>query len=225
MVNLIEKPNVIVGKFDEIYLNIPQEILTVTMQHHQKYFPLFDSENKLTNLFLLVANLPDTKGHIKIGNQRVIEARLSDAKFFWDKNKNQNLVKQVGKLKNLSFFNQLGTFYDKTQRLRKLAGLISEQLNLSKEKIEIAASVCKADLVSDLVKEFPELQGVMGKYFAMEQGFEEDISKAISDHYLPIGINSNVPKKPISTAVAPSISEEKRLKTGRTINKPSIRTT
>jgi len=202
VINLVEKPSVILCKFNEIYLKVPQEILIVTMQHHQKYFPLFDNSNKLTNLFLLVANLPDKKGYIKTGNQRVIEARLSDAKFFWDKNKTQNLVKQVGKLKNLSFFNQLGTFYDRTQRLRKLASLVSDQLNLSKEKIEIASSICKADLVSDLVGEYPELQGVMGKYFAMEQGFEEDISMAISDHYLPIGTNSDVPKKPIGAAVA-----------------------
>ena len=156
----------------------------------------------LTNIFLFVSNLPDKKGYIKTGNQRVIEARLSDAKFFWDKNKTQNLVKQVGKLKNLSFFNQLGTFYDRTQRLRKLASLISDQLNLNKEKLEIASSICKADLVSDLVGEYPELQGTMGKYFALEQGFEEDVSLAISDHYLPIGFNSEVPKKPIGSAVA-----------------------
>ena len=202
VVNLVEKPNIIIGKFDEIYLKIPQEILIITMQHHQKYFPLFNNNNKLINLFLLVANSPDIKGYIKSGNERVIEARLSDAKFFWDKNKTQSLVKQVGKLKSLSFFNQLGTFYDKTQRLRKLAGIVSDQLNLNKEKIEIAASICKADLVSDLVGEFPELQGIMGKYFAKEQGFEEDISMAISDHYLPISVNSEVPKKPVGSAVA-----------------------
>ena len=202
VINLVEKPNVILCKFDEIYLKVPQEILIVTMQQHQKYFPLFDNDGKLTNLFLLVANMPDKKSYIKIGNQRVIEARLSDARFFWEKNKRQNLVKQVSKLKNLTFFNQLGTFYDRTQRLRKLASLISDQLNLSKEKVEIAASICKGDLVSDLVGEYPELQGVMGKYFAMEQGFESDVSEAISEHYLPIGITSQVPKKPISSAVA-----------------------
>jgi glycyl-tRNA synthetase beta chain len=202
VVNLVENPNIILCKFDEIYLNVPQEILIVTMQQHQKYFPIFEKNNKLTNLFLIVANLPDTKGFIKTGNQRVIEARLSDAKFFWDKNKNQNLVKQVGKLKNLSFFNQLGSFYDKTQRLRNLAGLISDELNLSKEKTEIASSICKADLVSDLVGEYPELQGVMGKYFAAEQGFDKDISLAISEHYLPNGPHSEIPKKPISIAVS-----------------------
>ena len=202
VVNLVEKPNVILGKFNEIYLKIPQEILIVTMQQHQKYFPLFSENNKLTNLFFIVANLPDKKGYIKIGNQRVIEARLSDAKFFWEKNKTQNLVKQISKLKNLSFYNQLGSFYDRTQRLRKLSSPVSDQLNISKEKVEIASSICKADLISDLVGEFPELQGVMGKYFAIQQGFAEDISLAVSDHYLPTGISSEVPKKPISTAVA-----------------------
>tara|TARA_B100000029_G_scaffold395963_1_gene393887 strand:+ start:891 stop:2981 length:2091 start_codon:yes stop_codon:yes gene_type:complete len=202
VVNLVEKPNIIVGKFDEIYLKVPEEILIVTMQQHQKYFPLFDEKDKLTNLFLLVSNLPDEKGYIKTGNQRVIEARLSDAKFFWEKNKTQSLVKQISKLKQLLFFNQLGTFYDRTQRLRKLAGPISYQLNASKEKIEIASSICKVDLASDLVGEFPELQGVMGRYFAIEQGFEEDVSMAISDHYLPIGIDSVVPKKPISVGVS-----------------------
>ena len=202
VVNLVEKPNVILCKFDEVYLKVPQEILIVTMQQHQKYFPLFDNNSKLTNLFLLVANLADKKGYIKTGNQRVIEARLSDAKFFWEKNKKQSLVKQVSKLKNLSFFKELGTFYDRTQRLRKLAGMISDQLNINKEKVEIAASICKADLVSDLVGDYPELQGVMGKYFAKEQGFEDDVSGSISDHYLPVGINSKVPKKPIGIAVS-----------------------
>ena len=202
VVNLVEKPNVIIGKFDTIYLKIPQEILILTMQQHQKYFPLFDTDGKLTNLFLFVANLSDKRGYIKTGNQRVIEARLSDAKFFWDKNKTQSLVKQVSKLKNLTFFGELGTLYDKTQRLRKLASLISDHLNINKEKVEIAASICKADLVSDLVAEFPELQGTMGKYFAIEQGFEKDVSSAISDHYLPNGLNNTVPKMPIGVTVS-----------------------
>ena len=170
VVNLVERPNVIVGKFDETYLKVPQEILSITMQQHQKYFPLFDNNGKLTNLFLLVANMPDHKGYIKTGNQRVIAARLSDAKFFWDKNKTQNLVKQVGKLKTLSFFNRLGTFYDRTQRLRKLASIISDQLNINKEKVEIAASICKADLVSDLVGEYPELTRCYGKVFCYRTG-------------------------------------------------------
>ena len=202
VVNLVEQPNVVTGKFNEMYLKIPQEILIITMQRHQKYFPLFDSKKNLVNFFLLVSNLPDKKGYIKIGNQRVVEARLADANFFWEKNKNQSLVKQVSKLKKLQYFNKLGTFYDRTQRLRKLASLISEYLELSKEKVEITASVCKSDLVSDLVGEFPELQGVMGKYFAIEQGFESDISNAIMEHYLPVGLNSALPNKKLGSAVA-----------------------
>jgi len=202
VVNLVDKPNVILGKFQDIYLKIPKEILIITMQKHQKYFPLIDNNNKLTNLFLVVANLQDKKGYIKAGNQRVIEARLSDAKFFWEKNKKQSLVKQVSRLKSLYFFNELGTFYDRTQRLRRLASFISDQLNLNKEKIEIAASICKADLVSDLVGEYPELQGTVGKYFALEQGFDDDISLAISEHYMPLGLNSDLPKKNTGLSIA-----------------------
>ena len=202
VVNLVENPNIIVGKFDEIYLKVPKEILIITMQKHQKYFPLFDNNNKLTNLFLIVANLPDKKGYIKKGNQRVIEARLSDAKFFWEKNKKQNLVKQVTKLKSLTFFGELGSFFQKIQRLRKSASLISDHLNINKEKAEIAASICKSDLVSDLVGEYPELQGVMGKYFAIEQGFDEEVALAIKDHYLPVGIESEVPRNLTGSAVA-----------------------
>ena len=200
--NLVENPHILLGKFDKIFLKIPQEILVLTMQHHQKYFPLFDQNNLLTNYFLIVTNMKDQKGYIKKGNERVIKARFSDARFFWEKNKKQNLIKQVIKLKTLSLFAKLGSLYDKTQRLKKLGSLISDHLNLNKEKIEIAASLCKADLISDLVGEYPELQGVMGKYFAEAQGFDREISLAINEHYLPIGINSFVPKKPISCAVA-----------------------
>ena len=157
---------------------------------------------QLTNIFLIVANSHDNKGFIKIGNESVISARLSDAKFFWEKDKSQNLVKQVINLKNINFFNKLGNLFDKVQRTRKLGSLISDHLNLSKEKIEISISISKVDLLSDLVNEFPELQGILGSYFAKEQGFDNDISLAIKEHYLPLGLNSKVPKKPISISVA-----------------------
>jgi glycyl-tRNA synthetase beta chain len=149
-----------------------------------------------------VANKPDTQNIIREGNKRVVLARLSDAKFFWEKDKVKNLIKQIGKLKEIIFFEKIGTIYDKTQRLRKLAANISDQLHINKEKIEIAASITKSDLKSDLVGEYPELQGVMGKYFALAQGFEEDVANAISDHYLPTGISSPVPKKPLSYAIS-----------------------
>ncbi len=172
------------------------------MQRHQRYFPLFDSKNRLTNNFLIVTNKPDTQNVIKEGNKRVILARLADAKFFWQIDKAKNLIKQISKLKEITFYEKIGTIYDKTQRLRKLAGIISDQLNINKEKIEIAASITKSDLKSNLVGEYPELQGVMGKYFALAQGFEEDVASAVSDHYLPTGLSSPVPKKPLSYALS-----------------------
>ncbi len=200
--NLVENPNVILCKFDYNFLKIPNEILITTMKYHQKYFPTFDEKNNLTNTFLVVANRKDLKGFIKSGNQRVVEARLNDAKFFWEKNKSQNLVKQVAKLKNVNFFQGLGSYFNKVQRIRKLSGLISDQLLISKEKIEIASSICKVDLLSDLVSEFPELQGILGGYFAEEQGFEKDVCLAVREHYLPSGLESKIPKKPYSIALS-----------------------
>ena len=200
--NIVENPNVLLVDFNKDYLKIPSEIIISTLERHQRYFPLFDKKDKLTNYFLVVANKIDSKNFIKQGNKRVVEARLSDAKFFWNKDKSRNLIKQIGKLKTITFYDKIGTIYDKTQRLRKLSSLISDQLNINKEKTEVAASVSKSDLCSDLVGEYPELQGIMGKYFALAQGFEEDVANSISDHYLPTGLTSSIPKKPISYSIS-----------------------
>ncbi len=200
--NLVEKPKILVCEFDKRFLNIPNEILVTTMQTHQKYFSTTDSKANLTNNFIVVADIDDPKGLVKIGNERVIDARLSDAEFFWDRNKSQNLVKQISKLKNINYFKGLGSYFDKIQRMRKLSAIISDELLISKEKIEIASSICKVDLMSDLVAEFPELQGVMGGYFAEAQGFEKEVSLAISEHYLPLGMDSKIPKKPYSIALS-----------------------
>ena len=202
VVDLVENPNVLSCSFDKKFLSIPKEILILTMQSHQKYFPTLDEKNQVTNEFLIVANKKDKKGLIKIGNERVIEARLNDAEFFWKKDKTQNLVKKVSDLKLINFFKGLGTYFDKVQRMRKLGGIISDELLISKEKVELSASICKTDLTSDLVGEFPELQGIMGGYFSAHQGFDKDISQAISDQYLPIGLDSKVPKKPLSVALS-----------------------
>jgi glycyl-tRNA synthetase beta chain len=200
--NLVDKPRIIVAKFDKNYLKLPKEVIKSALQFHQKYFTLIDHKGRINNEFIIVINKKDAKKLIKIGNERVVEARLSDASFFWERDKSLNLIKQINKLKKIIFYENLGTIYDKTQRLRQMAYFISDQLNLNKEKIEIAASISKSDLVSDLVGEFPELQGVMGKYFASNQGFGDDISLAISEHYLPISISSFVAKKPISYALS-----------------------
>ena len=202
IINIVEKPKILVCEFNKKFLEIPQEILIITMQHHQKYFPTFDSKNKITNNFIVVADCKDKKGLVTLGNQNVVDSRLADAEFFWNRNKSQNLVKQVSRLKQINYFKGLGSYFDKIQRVRKLSGIISDELLISKEKIEIASSICKVDLMSDLVGEFPELQGVMGGYFAREQGFDEEISLAVSEHYLPSGIDSKVPKKPYSIALS-----------------------
>ena len=202
VINIVEDPNVLLIEFNKDYLDIPKEIIISTLQNHQRYFPLFDIKNNLTNSFFVVANKADNKNLIKEGNKKVVEARLSDAKFFWDKDKSRNLIKQISKLKDVVFYDKLGTVYDKTQRIRKLSSQISDDLNTNKEKTQTAASISKSDLCSDLVGEYPELQGVMGKYFALAQGFEEDVANAISDHYLPIGMTSKVPKKPISYSIS-----------------------
>ena len=202
VVNLVDNPNTILCKFDKKFLSVPKEILILTMEFNQKYFPTFNDKNEITNEFLIVTNKKDQKGFIKIGNERVVEARLRDAEFFWNKDKNQNLVKKVSELKSMNFFKGLGTYFDKVQRMRRLGGMISDEFLISKEKVELSASISKTDLTSDLVSEFPELQGLMGGYFAEYQGFDKDISLAISEQYLPIGFNSKVPKKPFSVALS-----------------------
>ena len=203
VVNLVEDPIVLKGSFLKDFLKLPEELLILTMQHHQRYFPMRSINNhKLINNFIVVANKEDIQKKIIKGNERVLTARLTDAKFFWEKNKSQNLVKQVSKLKGIIFYKGLGSLYDKTQRIRVLASFIADIINCKKDDAEIAASICKADLVSDLVGEYPELQGVLGKYFAVEQGFSLEIANAISDHYLPIGPEDKVPKEKISIAIA-----------------------
>ena len=202
VVGIVEKPKIILCNFDKKYLDIPKEIIIITMQYHQKYFPTYDNKANLTNNFYIIADSQDRKGLIKIGNERVVEARLNDAEFFWKKNKSQSLVKQVSQLKNVNYFKGLGSYYDKVQRIKKIGGLISDELLISKEKIEIASSICKVDLLSDLVGEFPELQGILGGYFAEIQGFEKEVCAAIKEHYLPHGTDSKIPKKPYSIALS-----------------------
>ena len=200
--NLVDQPSVLECSFDKRFLSIPKEILILTMQSHQKYFPLFNKKDEITNEFLVVTNKKDQRGIIKGGNERVVEARLNDAEFFWNKDKSQNLVKKVSELKHMNFFKGLGTYFDKVQRMRKLAALISDELLISKEKVELSASICKTDLVSESVREFPELQGVMGSYLSQVQGFDKDIVESIKDQYLPVGLESSVPKKPYSVTLS-----------------------
>ena len=200
--NIVEKPKVILCEFDKKFLEIPKEVIVTTIEKHQKFFPVNDKNNNLINCFFIVADCNDVKGLIKKGNENVVEARLADAKFFWENNKSQSLLKQVSKLKKINYFKELGNYFDKAQRLKKLSGFLSDELLISREKVEIASIVCKVDLLSDLVKEFPELQGILGGYFAQTQGFDKEVCLAIKEHYLPIGIESKIPKNNYSIAVS-----------------------
>ena len=202
VVNLTDKPHILECSFDKKFLSIPKEILILTMQSHQKYFPLFTKKQEITNEFLVVSNNKDKKGLIKIGNERVVEARLNDADFFWTKDKSQNLVKKVSELKTMNVFKGLGTYFDKVQRMRKLGALISDELLISKEKVELSVSICKTDLISESVGEFPELQGIMGSHISNAQGFDKDIVQAIKEQYLPVGLNTTVPRKPYSITIS-----------------------
>ena len=200
--NLLDQPYILECSFDKKFLSIPKEILILTMQSHQKYFPLFTKKDEITNEFIVIANKKDSKGLIKTGNERVLDARLNDAEFFWNKDKSQNLVKKVSGLKSMNFFKGLGTYFDKVQRMRKLGALISDELLISKEKVELSATICKTDLISEIVGEFPELQGIMGGHLSHVQGFDKDIVDAIKEQYLPVGLNSAVPKKPFSITLS-----------------------
>ena len=200
--NLVDQPHILECSFDKKFLSVPKEILILTMQSHQKYFPLFTKKNEITNEFIVISNKKDKSGLIKIGNERVVEARLNDAEFFWNKDKSQNLVKKVSGLKSMNFFKGLGTYFDKVQRMRKLGALISDELLISKEKVELSATICKTDLISEIVREFPELQGIMGGHLSYVQGFDKDIVDAIKEQYLPIGTNSPIPKKTFSITLS-----------------------
>ena len=200
--NLIDYPYILECSFDKKFLSIPEEILILTMQSHQKYFPLFTKKDEITNEFLVISNKKDDRGLIKMGNESVIEARLNDAEFFWNKDRSQNLVKKVSELKSKNFFKGLGNYFDKVQRMRKLGAVISDELLISKEKVELSATICKTDLISEIVGEFPELQGIMGGYLSQVQGFDKEIVDAVKEQYLPSGQNSIVPKKPFSITLS-----------------------
>ncbi len=200
--NLVESPSLINCTFNEKFLEIPEEILATTMKNHQKYFFTKNRKNEITNNFFLVSNKVDTKGFIKSGNERVIDARFSDANFFWKKNKKNNLLKQIANLKKVNYFKNLGSYFNKITRMRKLGSIISDELLISKEKVEISCTISKVDLLSDLVNEFPELQGILGGYFASEQGFDKDVCLALKEQYLPLGARTKIPKKNYSVALS-----------------------
>ncbi len=200
---LTEWPVALMGSFDESFLAVPPEVLSTAMKAHQKCFSIRNGEH-LANRFILVANLKaEDKGHAIIaGNERVIAARLSDAKFFFDQDRKVLLPDRVPKLKEIVFHEKLGTQYERVQRIYKLAREIAPLVGADPDLAERAAILAKADLVSDMVGEFPELQGVMGRYYALDQQENPSVADAIAAHYKPVGPSDDVPREPAAIAVA-----------------------
>jgi len=197
---LVEWPVVMTGSFDEAFMAVPDEALITSMRAHQKYFSLLKQDGRLSNRFLVVANLQADA--VIGGNQRVLRARLSDAKFFWDTDRKQRLDSRIGKLEERLFYAGLGSVKDKAERISKLAGLLARRLGFDQALAERAGLLAKADLSSDMVGEFPELQGVMGRYYALADGENEAVADAIGAHYAPQGPNDFCPKNPIAVCVA-----------------------
>ena len=189
LVYLVEYPNAILGEYDKKYLKLPKDVLTVVMEKHQKYFPVFKNKDELLPLFIVIINnSKEYASKIKEGNENVLRARLEDAKFFYQEDQKTPLEKKVDKLKNVIFQENLGSLFDKTKRLELLCGYIADVLQIEqKEKKDLlrSANLCKADLVTEMVKEFPELQGIMGKEYAVLSNERKEVAEAIFGHYLP----------------------------------------
>jgi glycyl-tRNA synthetase beta chain len=201
---LTEWPVVLMGSFDEAFLDVPQEVLTTSMKAHQKCFSLRKKEGELANRFILAANLEAADGGnaIVAGNERVIRARLADAKFFFDHDRKVMLPDRVPKLKEIVFHEKLGSQYERVQRVWRLAREIAPLVGADPDLAERAAILAKADLVSGMVGEFPELQGMMGRYYALDQEEDPAVADAIAAHYKPLGPSDEVPREPVAIAVA-----------------------
>ena len=189
VVNLVEYPYAIKGEFSKDYLLLPEDIITITMETHQRYFPVKDSNGKLVNKFILIRNAPEYSETVKKGNEKVIEPRLADAKFFFDEDLKHNFADNINKLKEVTFQKDMGTIYDKITRSKKIAEYLISELELENKKEDILRTVelAKADLVSNIIseKEFTKLQGFMGSVYAEKQGENKNVALGVFEHYLP----------------------------------------
>jgi glycyl-tRNA synthetase beta chain len=205
---LVERPNVLVCEFEKQFLDVPQECLILTMKANQKYFPLLDAAGKLTNKFLVVSNItPDDASAVIGGNERVVRPRLADAKFFFDQDRKKTLASRVEGLAKVVYHNKLGTQGERTDRVRAIAKGIAALLPQAKDAafvqaVDTAAQLAKTDLLTDMVGEFPELQGIMGGYYARHDGLGEDVAQAIEDHYKPRFAGDELPRNTVGVVVA-----------------------
>ena len=202
---LVERPNVLLGQFETEFLEVPQECLILTMKANQKYFPLLDANDKLTNKFLIVSNIsPADPFKVIDGNERVVRPRLADAKFFFDQDRKKTLASRISGLEKVVYHNKLGTQAERSKRVSDLAKAIASKIgdaNLA-AKAEQAAQLSKVDLLTDMVGEFPELQGIMGRYYAQHEKLDKDIAFAIEDHYKPRFAGDELPRNQVGIAVA-----------------------
>jgi glycyl-tRNA synthetase beta chain len=202
---LVDKPFVILGEMDPAFLDLPPEVIRLTLRLNQKYFVANDkATGKLAPNFIVVSNVNAIDGgkQIALGNARVLSARLNDARYFWDLDRKQSLESRVAKLDTLVFHEKLGSVGDKVKRIVELAGVIAPLVGANVDEAKRAALLCKADLSTEMVGEFPELQGIMGRYYANNDGLSANIANAIAEHYKPVGPSDNVPTNPVSIAVA-----------------------
>jgi glycyl-tRNA synthetase beta chain len=201
---LVEWPVVLMGEFDKNFLHVPPEVIVTTIKNNQKCFALRDKNGKLANRYLLVSNMVASDGGKMIiaGNNKVIAARLSDAKFFWDQDRKTKLEDLLPKLDQITFHAKLGSQGERVKRLEALAGEIAKTIKADIEKTKLAARLAKADLVTGMVGEFPELQGLMGHYYALDQGQDKEVAEAIRDHYKPQGPSDSIPVSKVGQAVA-----------------------
>ena len=201
---LVEWPVVLMGSFDESFLAVPPEVIVTSIKQHQKCFALRTRDGKLANRYLLVSNMlaRDGGNQIIAGNNKVIAARLSDAKFFWEQDKKIPLAARLSALDQITFHAKLGSQGERVQRIVKLAGEIARAIGANAEHAELAARLAKADLTTGMVGEFPELQGLMGRYYATAQGVPADVADAIRDHYKPQGPSDTIPVSKVGMAVA-----------------------
>ncbi|MFY3383311.1 glycine--tRNA ligase subunit beta [Paracidovorax sp. MALMAid1276] len=202
---LVERPNVVICQFEEQFLGVPQECLILTMKANQKYFPLLDAAGKLTNKFLVVSNIsPEDTSFVTGGNERVVRPRLADAKFFFDQDRKKTLASRVEGLGKVVYHNKLGTQGERVERVRAIAKAIATQLGEAQlvQDADLAAQLAKTDLVTDMVGEFPELQGIMGGYYALNDGLGETVANAIEDHYKPRFAGDALPRNMAGVVVA-----------------------
>ena len=202
---LVERPNVLICEFEAQFLEVPQECLILTMKANQKYFPLLDAAGKLTNKFLVVSNIkPDDASFVIGGNERVVRPRLADAKFFFDQDRKKTLASRVDGLGKVVYHNKLGTQGERVERVRAIAKAIASQIGDATLVVQAdqAAQLAKTDLVTDMVGEFPELQGIMGGYYALNDGLGETVAHAIEDHYKPRFAGDALPRNTAGLVVA-----------------------